>query len=56
MSDEVNRFVTPLPDSVLDRYFAEHPEEKDWRQRVAPPQPTNLDSDDVFGHPSLDNG
>ena len=33
----VNRLATPLPDSVLDRYFAEHPDEVDDRKgpRVA---------------------
>jgi hypothetical protein len=28
----VNRLATPLPDSILDRYFAEHPDEVDHRQ------------------------
>lgn len=29
----VNRLATPLPDSVLDRYYAERPDEADFRQR-----------------------
>lgn len=28
----VNRLATPLPDSVLDRYFESHPDEVDYRQ------------------------
>lgn len=31
----VNRLGAPLPDSVLDRYFAEHPDEVDLRRRTA---------------------
>lgn len=30
----VNRLAAPLPDSVLDRYFAEHPDEVDPRRRT----------------------
>jgi hypothetical protein len=26
-----NRLSAPLPDSIMDRYFAEHPEEEDFR-------------------------
>lgn len=43
----VNRLATPLPDSVLDRYYAEHPDETDPRRKVTAKveQPT-IDPDD----------
>jgi hypothetical protein len=30
---EANRLATPLPDSVLDRYYAQHPDEADFRKQ-----------------------
>jgi hypothetical protein len=53
----VNRLATPLPDSVLDRYYAEHPEEVDHRQHkhgakveqsTSSPQPDERDFQQVF--------
>lgn len=29
---KVNRLGTPMPDSVMDRYYAEHPDEVDHRR------------------------
>jgi len=42
----VNRLATPLPDSVLDRYYAEHPEEADHRKVAAKAEQPSIDPDD----------
>jgi hypothetical protein len=46
---EVNRLATPLPDSVLDRYYAEHPDEIDHR----PPRATRPDLVETDGQLEL---
>jgi hypothetical protein len=44
---EHNRLAAPLPQSVLDRYHAEHPEESLPKAASAqPPAPTKADEDD----------
>jgi hypothetical protein len=36
MEQFVNRLATPLPDSVLDRYYAANPDVVDPRRKVTP--------------------
>lgn len=47
MSKPVNRLATPLPDSVLDRYYAEHPEEDDIRKAASKSEPVQPTLDDL---------
>jgi hypothetical protein len=47
MSEPVNRLATPLPDSVLDRYYAENPDAVDHRTKVKPSDEV-LTFDDVL--------
>lgn len=43
MDESVNRLATPLPDSVLDRYFAVNPSEVDHRKRSeSTPEPPHV--------------
>ena len=43
----VNRLSTPLPDSVLDRYYAEHPDEVDPRRKHVAAKTAGLTKDDL---------
>lgn len=45
MTTPVNRLATPLPQSVLDRYHAEHPDEGDFpREAAKAPEPVEKTS------------
>ena len=46
---ETNRLMTPLPDSVLDRYYAEHPGEDDFRKTAKIEDPDVNDLESFFG-------
>lgn len=48
----VNRLATPLPDSVLDRYYAEHPDEVDPRRKVTAAKTAGLSKDDLDALPA----
>lgn len=48
----VNRLATPLPQSVLDRYHAEHPEEPKTAAKAEPvavvTKDAKVDFDEIF--------